>query len=297
MKRRSRNKRGSMLVLTVFAMFLLVIAIAVLSGFVAMLLAHQRLQDQAEEFEMRAVQVLNESDRTGRINLMTAASRELVFDSRRVYNCVAQNSPAYMPLAQFYLNQSRDGARLIAQEREKILACTLGEMRGLASDMDKSSQLKKLLPWASTNGSSVFNLDLGYSQNEDSNVQATAQDPDLFSFDDQNKSFDRNTKLYHGNSSLRLPGPDDDLDFSLASLPAPVSGTISQARIDRGEKFVATIPMIRKSELLPATGQYIPSRARLTLVEEFQNTLGMSTQQRLEASVSGTTNGACEPAI
>jgi len=156
MKRRSRNKRGSMLVLTVFAMFLLVIAIAVLSGFVAMLLAHQRLQDQAEEFEMRAVQVLNESDRTGRINLMTAASRELVFDSRRVYNCVAQNSPAYMPLAQFYLNQSRDGARLIAQEREKILACTLGEMRGLASDMDKSSQLKKLLPWASTNGSSCI---------------------------------------------------------------------------------------------------------------------------------------------
>lgn len=297
MKRRGRNERGSMLVLVILAMCVVCLIVAQLSGFAAMLLAHEKLMDQTEQSEMRAVEILNENDRSGRINLMTASARELVFDSRRLYNGVAYNCPSYARLAQYYLDQSRDGARLVSQEREKIIACEITEERALAADIDKKNRDKKLLPCGATSGSCVYALELGYSKGEDSNVQATPQDPDLFAFDEANQNFDRDTKLYHGNTSLSLPGPDCDLEFKLSSLPAPVSGTPTQARIDDGKKFVSTLPLIRDGELASGKCEYLPSRARLILVEKFQNTVGVTCHERIAATASGTTYGGGDQAI
>lgn len=297
MKRRGRNKRGSMLVLTVLALFLVFIIVAQLSGFAAMLLAHEKLMDQTEQSEMRAVEILNENDRTGRINLMTASSRELVFDSRRLYNSVAYNYPAYARLEQNYLEESREGARLVSQEREKIIAYEITEERALAADIAKKNQDRKLLPCGATDGSCVYDLELGYSQGEDSNVRATEQDPDLYEYDELSKNFDKETKLYHGNTSLSLPGEDCDLEFKLSSLPPPVSGTPTQARIDDGEKFVSMLPVIKDGENVKGKCEYVPSRARLVLVEKFQNTMGVVCKQKIAASSSGTTYGGGDQAI
>jgi len=297
MKRLIRNKRGNMLALTVCCTFLIVVVVTQMSSFGALLFAHQKLEDQTEAIELRAVEVLNSGDRSGRINLMTSASRELVFDSRRIFNGVAQNSPGYMGLAEFYLEQSREGAQLVAKERQQIIDCTLAEERALAADINKTNQHKKLLPWASTEGATMYDFDLGYSKCEDSNVVASEYDPDLYEFDEQNKSFSRDTKLYHGNVSLKLPGPDDDLNFRLSSLPAPVGSTTSPARIDQGDNFVATRPLIYNGEVALGSCEYVPSRAKLTLAEKFSNEVGVACHQRICASASGSTNGAGAPAI
>lgn len=295
--RSHRNNRGSMLVLTILVMCFVMIVIAQLSGFAAMMMAHQELQDKAEKFEIGAVQILNQSDRTGRMNLMTAASRELVYDSRQTFNGMMQNAPAYAALAERYLNESRAGAQLVSDERQKLLASTLSDVRDLAKGLETQSQAHDMLPWVSTEKSAVFNLELGYAEDEDSNVVASDADPSLYEYDRENRSFDKSTNLYHGNACLKLPAPDDDLDFQLSSLAAPVSGTVSQAKIDEGRKFVATLPLIREGEFLPGNCKYIPSTARLTCVEKFNSKLGVSTHQRIAASVCGTTNGACEPAL
>jgi hypothetical protein len=284
-----------MLVLVTLVMFLIVVIVAQLSSFVAMLIAHQQLQDEAEGFEMRAVNILNESDRTGRINLMTAASRELVFNTRKVYTQIAESSPELEPLASLYMDQSRQGSQVIATEREKIMSSTMTELRELAVDINKRNQVRGLLPWASTKALAVVDLDVGYSKDVESNVQAPLGNPELLDVDTQQRYFDRDTKLYYGNASLKLPVPDDDLKFKLSCLPAPVIGTVPQARIDEGRAFVKTLTLMHDRQPTPGSCEYFPSAARITFVRQFQSSLGVKTEQTISTRESGTTNGANPP--
>jgi hypothetical protein len=292
-----REDRGNMLILTTLIMFGLVMIIVQFSSFIAMLVAHQRLQDEVESFDLRAVNVLNEYDRTGRINLLTAASRELVFESRQIDSRIAEVKPQYQTLANFYLDQSRQGAEDVSTERERILSSTLSELRGLAADINKRNQTKFLLPWASMQSVSVLDLDVGYTRDEESNVEAPLGNPGLLLVDEEKKLFDKDTKLYYGNIKLKLPAPDDDLDFKLAGLPAPVSGTVPQARIDEGRDFMKTLTLIHNKESDPGRCQYLPSTAKITFVRQFQNSLGVTCQKTIAASVAGTANGANPPPI
>ena len=110
-----------MLVLTMLVMMIIVVVIAELSNFVAVLVAHQRMQNQAEGLGMQAARSLNAYDRAGRINNLTIFSRELVFNSRNTFDEVAANNPEVGALAQRYMDESRQGAQLVAAERDQFL--------------------------------------------------------------------------------------------------------------------------------------------------------------------------------
>src|SRR5207249_418679 len=60
---------------------------------------------------------------------------------------------------------------------------------------------------------------------------------------DRQKNIDPSTHLYFGNISPVLPGKDSDLVFNLSSLPAPVGGSISPARLTSPAAFKRTMSL------------------------------------------------------
>ena len=291
---KARNTRGSMLVLTMLVMMIIVVVMAEFSNFVAVLVAHQRMQDQAEGLGMQAARSLNAYDRAGRINNLTILSRELVFNSRNTLNEVAANDSEMGALAQRYMDESRQGAQLVSAERERILATTLTDLRALAKDVDThNQQASAILPWAHAEGLSVLNLEVGYMTGTESNVGAPQGNAELLSFDNQQKYLDNSTNLYYGNVSLKLPAPDDDLSFKLSALPAPVGDTISPARINYAkDPVVTTLQLVKDTKFGLGSCEYLPSTAKVTFVRNFESSLGTKCEQPIRVSVISTATGA-----
>ena len=197
------------------------------------------------------------------------------------------------PLAQHYLDESRQGAQLISSEQKRILATTLADLRSLVKTAsEQRNQTLLLLPWVHIKGLSIPDLEVGYKTQSESNVAAPLGNVDLLSFDRENKLVDQDTNLYYGNVHLKLPVPDDDLDFKLSSLPAPVEETVSPARIESGGDFITVLRIVDNGKSTIGACEYLPSATRVTFAQTFTSCLAMKIDQPIATRVCGTTNGA-----
>jgi hypothetical protein len=290
-----RNKSGSLLLLMLGVLALLLIAVSVYSGFSSVLFVQQKLQEQTENMAMEAVQNFNSGDRGGRMNNVVAACRELVFNSRKVYS-IAAGSKQYMvfaPLAQLYLEESRDSALFMGKERDKLVTLSLTEAhKSLKNHVNNYNKNEMLLPWIKVEPVFISDLQAGYVSGTESNVSAPLGNADLLEYDSQQKYLDSKTNLYLGNISARLP-EDSDLTFKISCLAPPVQGTASPSRLGSPQEFRPLVTMVKNGEPAVYKSDYLPSAVQVKLATELA-LKGMISRAEapVNVSVTGIGNGA-----
>lgn len=241
---------------------------------------------------MQVTQQFNSGDRTGRMNNLIAASREVVFTSRQVQVDSANTNPNFAPLAQLYVDQAREGAQLVSTEYQRLLRLSLSESPDIARSAINESQDRCVLPWVQMQPSKLVNLDVGYIVDGESNVAVSSGNPGLYDFDKQAKNFDEQTMLLYGNRTLTLPAPDNDLSFRISALPAPVVGTTSPARLIAGEDFAKMIPLVANGMPTAGACEYMPCASQVKLSAELKSSLGWANQS-VSVNARAVANGGC----
>ncbi|HEY9774683.1 MAG TPA: hypothetical protein V6C81_13060 [Planktothrix sp.] len=288
------RKRSGNTLLTVgvvaLVLFLITLGLVVFSG----IFTQQRMSERADKAAMVAARIMNTGDRAGEINNMLIASRELVFADRVTYNYVLENNPSLQPFAKSLLDQSREGAQMMIDERDTIAKLTSSDLAQFVAQCNHDTSERGFsLPgiyWIGTDLPALTDLQVGYLQGTDSNVQSSENFPDLYDYDISQKCLNENTHLYDGNVTLTLPEPDSDLHFKICSLPAPVKGTIAPARLAAERKFQDFFTMVKNGKQQPGASPQLPTAAKLQVVINLQG-LDKKVSQPMAIGATAATNG------
>ncbi len=127
-----------------------------------------------------------------------------------------------------------------------------------------------------------------------SNVEVNEGLPELFDFDVQ-KGYVQHGKvlnLYRGAVSLKLPDQDDDLDFTLAPLPAPVKGTLAPLRITSAASFKNTLSLRENGQDSIGTCKWSPSAVQVTMTMKVKENILAEMQSTAKVTNTACTNGA-----
>jgi hypothetical protein len=291
-----RNKHGSMLVLTLLLGGLLIFICIVAFCFFLLLSENKKGRAKAEETAVGFAKILNEDDRVGQLNHVVARSRELVYLSRQ---CEQQAAMAKLenwePLAHFLLDESRSGAVLVEGERKNQIEVSKKALHYAADHYNVHTVDVPVfkLPFWHTWDAEVSEIQLGSAADVESNVLNTETYPDLRAYDEHEKYFQKGSDLYRGNINARLPAPDNDLDFKLASLPASVQGTTSPARLIKVTSFKPAGTMFQNSKFAECKYDQIPTA--LSLTELIWITAATQNEQQFRVDAFASTSGALPP--
>ncbi|MBS2011126.1 MAG: hypothetical protein JST01_29000 [Cyanobacteria bacterium SZAS TMP-1] len=293
----NRRPRGNMLFLCI-AMFALLIAIVGLGfGVYFLFFQQKRLQTRCEDLALKAAQQLNLNDYAGKLNNLQARSRELVYNSRQLSNATEDdNYKEFAPLAAQVMNQSRDGAILVDDERKKYVSTSLSKLRQLIKNAAPADGKSLTVANVSADAAEVMDFKLGYlaGSKSTSNVEVLEGPPDLFEWDLSKNYIQRGkgVNLYRAAVNLKLPGPDDDLNFELAPLAAPVKGTVAPLRLTSGEGFQNTLTLRENYKDLPGTCKWSPSAVQITMTAKVRETTAAKLEGSTRAASTACTNGA-----
>lgn len=294
--RRMRKSTGNMISMTALIGGLIILACVVAFCFYMLLAEQRRGQTQVDEVAMSMAKNLNTGDRVGQINNTVARSRELVYVSRMALNTVQQkNYEHWAPLAAQLCDEARNGAAIVERERQNQVGIARKSLQQLAERHNAQSRTESLfnLPWWQTYDTQVTEIDCGYVNNIQSNVLNTEVYPDLRLFDEQKHYFQKGSNLYLGGINAKLPPPDSDLDFKIASLAAPVETSIAPARMINSETFKPfTVVFIDKQDKNGQCDQ-IPTAVRV--VGEMGISAMNKERQQVQVSATAASNGALPP--
>lgn len=290
-----RDARGSMLFLCIAVLIVMLMIVATAFSFYLIFFSHKRLQNWSEDLALNCARRLNENDHGGKINNLLGHSRELVFTSRELYyKTNSEDFRALQGLAAQVLEQSRNGARLVCDERNRYVDLSLQEIRKTVKDVETQNQRGLFLTNFSADGAQVVELKVGDLDQVASNVEASSGVARLHSFDQQQNYIKagRQVDLYKANLNLKLPAEDSDLDFQLASLPAPVKGTAAPMRLTRGQGFKHTLILRSAGEDKIGKCTVIPSAVQVIMTMNVkQNVIGKIDSQT-KAVNTACANGA-----
>ncbi len=276
---RTRPNTGNMLVLCA-AMTGVIVTISTLGIALEGLLCQRgKLQTETERSAMATACLINTSDTQGKMNNLVAHSRELVFESRTDKNIVDSNYPDLTSLADQLLLESRESAILIKVERDQLADATAQEMIKTVTD-NKNSFAELSLPFIYTSRPTIWELEAGFIDGIDSNVESPTGNGELLALDMASGYIQQTSNLYKGNINARLPSPDNDLDFKISCLPAPVAGTTAPARL-------AGCAVFRKQALLMANGAATGSKCDQT-PSAMKLTLRMTASSEFSQDCKGT---------
>lgn len=286
-----RDARGSMLFLCIAVLIVMMMIVATAFSFYLIFFSHKHLQNWSEDLALNCARRLNENDHGGKINNLLGHSRELVFTSRELYyKTNTEDFRALQGLAAQVLEQSRSGARLVCEERNRFVDVSLQDIRKTVKDTETQNQRGLFLTNFSAGGLRVVELKVGDLDQVASNVEASSGVARLHSFDQQQNYIKtgKQVDLYKANLNLKLPAEDSDLDFQLASLPAPVKGTAAPMRLTRGQGFKHTMILRSGGEDKIGTCTVIPSAVQVVMTINLkQNVIGKLDSQ------TKTINTAC----
>jgi len=235
-----RESKGSVLVLTLMVGGLLVFFCIVAFCFFLLLSENKKGKARVEEMAVNLAKTLNDGDRVGQVNNVIARSRELVFLSR---HCETQASirklENWEPLSHYLVNEARSGAELVEAERKHQIDVSRKAVRYFADYTNLRTSEKPVfkLPFWHTWDAEIDTITFGCTDDTQSNVENSAIYPELREYDEHCKYFQKGSNLYMGNINAKLPSPDNDLDFKLTALPAPVENTVAPARIITARAF------------------------------------------------------------
>lgn len=251
----TRSTKGSVLVLTLFSGGLLCTAAMLALSIVLLLLQNSSLQSQTDALVLDNGTLLNANDRTSQINNLIAKSRELVFNSRQSLNACTDEHANLRPFADRLMALSRTQALRVLLEKKRLVQSTVNEL--LAKDYGSTAAMTVSLedqkPFAR-------DLTVGYLIDQVSDVPAPIGNPALLSFDTTAGYIQSDSSLYKAFTDLKLPGPDDDLQFSLASIP-----TANNVRLLNGLNFHPLAQLVKGGAETNEPCLEFPSRVRLTM--------------------------------
>jgi len=283
---------------------LAVIVVALGLGFIVYFtfFSHNLLQNRSDDFALNGVQPFNANDYVGKINNLIAHSRELVFNSRQA--CLRIESEERFghlaPLATQLLDESRDGATLVATERDRFVHFSIANLRQFLKEADSRGNQKISLLNASAYDPQITGCSVGSLQNIESNAEASNGVPDLLTYDQEKRYIQRvagtsgtnGTNLYRANINLKLPEPDSDLKFELSPLPAPVNGTVSPIRMIAGSSFRKDFALRKDGKDCPDDCKLMPSALQVEMKMQVKGK-AISELQAGEKTIStAATNGA-----
>jgi len=285
-----------MLLMTIATLLLLLIVVGAAFSAYFLFTSHKSLQNSGDHLALNAAQQLNINDYAGRINNMIGHSRELVYTSREMYSKVENNKnfSGLEPLAAQVLNQSRSGATLVAQERDRLVKSTIAQLRQMVNN--RSEHGLYLINLAADNRR-VDSLSLGYMDKVQSNVEPSKGVTELFEYDlskhflQQGKDFD----LYRANVNLQLPEPDGDLKFELSSLPAPVENTTAPMRLTLGDNFKKTFELRTHGQDTIGACKLMPSAVQASLTMHVQESIGKLESDTVSTNTACTNGASLEP--
>ncbi len=286
-----------MLVMTAIigGMLFLVLAVGLMVS--AFFFAQKRVQQQADRMAVAIAKRLNEGDRVGQINNLVERSRELVFVSRHNLSDANDRLEHIEPLARQLLEESRTGAIMVEAERTGI-ARRISEdaiAEADAHSKDIASVLQINLPYMRTFPARLYNLELGYIDDIDSNALLPEGVPDL-KISDLSRSFAQGeSALYRANVDARLGGSDSDLVFKFASSAAPVQKTISPSRLVSPKVFRPLVKLFDRQNKIGGVSNQLPTAVRMDLISGISSSADSEQDKTFRVTSAATTSGAMPP--
>lgn len=283
----SREKSGNMLVIVCVTVALVAVLILVIGSFGMVFFVKNRLQSAADEIALAGAKKLNENDRIGQMNNMLARSRQLVYSSRQNLHQVEAKYIHLEELTDEQLNDGRETAELLEEERKVLLTAAQKEAKDamIAKFESIKNSFPMVLPWAKI-GTPVMNaasdLELGKIVDTESNVTELTGFDELKN-DDRSKQYVKvwpKVQLYKAEVDAKLPDEDSSLIYKFSSLIPPVESTVSPARIVLARDFSQT-----------KTG-YIPSAAKVKLSLDVATGLGTEAAGNIQAIGCAAATGA-----
>lgn len=257
--------------------------------------SQRRMQNEADRVTLVGAGILNRGDRTGQMNNMVARSRELVYNARQMHQRARCAYSHLEPLARQLLEESRAGAQLVEEERQRMvqlnLQQSLEEVKKAAGQGGWSRGMSFF--GVRTSIPELVGMEVGYIDGVLSSVDASEGNPELRALDLASGYVDKASGLYKANINARLPSPDADLNFKICSLPAPVEKEALPARLIQQSVFRRTARLIEEGKEVSDACEQLPSAVRL--IFETKVTAGQDSKQPLQVSTVAITNGALPP--
>ncbi|MCC6976819.1 MAG: Tad domain-containing protein [Candidatus Melainabacteria bacterium] len=230
-----RNERGNMLILGSVVMAIVGLALLIGYSYGGLVFTHNRLQTSADEIALAGARKLNDCDRIGQMNNMIARSRQMVFYSREQLDEATNNYPHLAAIASELLDDSKDMAIELEQQRKHLRNVALYE--SIVAMEKKFNQLKGTypmsLPWLKVGKPQLVRMRLGRLDKIESPVEELKNIAELENWDKENAHIKNSPglKLYKQGKNAKLPGAENVLDFKFSSLAPPVEKTVSPAHI------------------------------------------------------------------
>jgi hypothetical protein len=289
-----RRRRGNMLTMTAMTFGILLITCVVAAALYMLLAQQKRGQTTADQISLNTALLLNDNDRIGQMNNVVEHCRELVYISR------VNNDKAQEPMNRFWrvlagqlLDESRENAQLVEDERKNQIKICVKNIQNAAwwriKHAPTGSSLQ--LPWFRADFPETSEVRLGWIYGVQSNVENLQVIPSLRDFDLQQKYIQKGSNLYMGNINAKLPEPDDDLDFKLSSLPAPVSGTVAPIRLTSPDVFRNTACIFADNKSKMQIPDQLPGAVQTV---EKMNVASTDGQGTIRLSATATASGAMQ---
>jgi hypothetical protein len=250
--------------------------------------------------ESRALTVaarLNAGDRLGELNNMISYSRQLVFSSRQAHSQVLARYPHLEKLARVIIDDAREGARKVDEEREILKAKIVKEVKGDLQKNPTSAEKFLSLPAMQVLRPEPELAELGFISGIPSNARLSLGLKELREFDKAKGYTEKGSEFYCANLNALLPGLDSDLPFRFSSLPPPVGDTVAPLRLVREQVFKKLGLMRRDTKFRLEQGrEFLPSAVHLKFVSEVSiGAGGFAQRQAISQDAVSCCNGAIEP--
>jgi hypothetical protein len=291
------RSNGNILSLVSLAIGLIIAAVMLGLTFNNLMFSRTHAQSEVDVMAMTLAAQINEGNRVGQINELVEASRELVFDSRANLDaCNEQGIGDFSGLFNQLADDARMGQALVEKERVNQIQVITRSVQDQVVATNKSAfaPVPFGLPWLRTSSPQIGRVVLGGVRGVNSNVVLLTGIEDLAEFDLKNRSVAARSHLFLGNSNLKLPIMDRDLDFKLTSLPACVAGATAPCRNFSPEMISLGALIVDQGKPTLAQCDQIPSAVAIYSTLDADARLNDSVGQHTALKIvsAATTNGA-----
>lgn len=294
---RSNNRAQSGSMMGMVALIGAILLAVCMCGFIISILftSQHRTEAQADDLVLNMSVQINRHNWVGQMNNLVESARELVFTSRSVDDEVLQEYPRLRSLAARLLEESRQSAEFVDKQRNQLGRELCKSAQQQASEFNERRPAPPLfnLPWLRTEALEVRGVELGSIRNVQSNAHLPDAIPDLRDYDLRKRLANQESNLYVASDRVSLPSPDDDLTFSLCSLPSAVEGSVPSPRLTAVDAFEPISTVYEDGKNVDSNLKRLPSSVRLTASMSVRGTSDLTAKpSSVKILVAGTTRGS-----
>lgn len=298
MRQKARTSTGNMMILVSVFFAINGVLLLLASSFGALYFEHSRLQNSANEIALAGARKMNENDRIGQMNNMTARSRQLVYCSTETFAQVDASYTHLRHLAEQLAEEARDSARDLDNEHDFLAHYAKVDAEGamMAKYAEIRTSYPMCLPWLKVEAPTIGHYRSGKIVDVESNVPEMRGFSELATHDTTAGyvKIYPDMKLYKQAINARLPGTDSSLDFKIDSLPAPIADSAS-ASIMSTSTAIAPARAVLADKFRNVGGDEIPSACQVRLKLKVSTTLGATAQSEAQAIGTAAATGGGLP--